>query len=484
MPKCIRSARNEQQRFRHLGRKRVISDFGGGDITADGGLLLVAEVERTCGLISGAAAVIRDQRAQGLIKHSTFDMLFQRVLLIAAGHEDAVDSGCMRKDAAIRLALSKTLREEDYGASQPTICRFENAATSRDCYRIAAWLLAFYIATHKTPRCITLDFDGSCIEAYGAQQLSCLRGHYELNMYFPLLVFDQDGWLITAVLRPGNHGEANIALPVLKRIVTEFRVAWPKVQIIFRADAAFNSPKIYDWCEDHAVHYVIGMKSNHGLNVCAAEYVAASSQRFRKKFGPEQLVATNAKYARLRRLNAIKALPKSERMEALNEINDRRVRIVGEFYYRAQSWRQDRRIVCVCDHTDRGPERRYIITNIEGEIPERIHKDRYCQRGRAEQFIKELKSLKCSRLSCQEFYANQFRLLMHSLAYLLIVKLRALLPPIWHKSSVVAIRNAFLKVAAQISESRRVIWVRWTSSYAWQRDFLSVCKVLDALPSS
>lgn len=477
-----RSKSGQQYKFRKLNGKTVQGGFSGGDITADAGILLLANLERSIGLIRRASQSIRDLRSQALVQHSTYELLFQRIAQIAQGFEDAVDCNFMRRDPALRLGLSKSLLDPDFGASQPTMSRFENSISGSDCYRIAASMLDFYVSTRKRPKEIILDFDGSCIEAHGAQQLSLLRGHYELNMYFPLLVFDQDGWLITALLRPGNHGEVRASLPVLKRIVARFRETWPKTRIIFRADAAFNSPKIYEWCESNDVGYVIGTKSTHALKVNAGSFAHQAGKQFRRKFGPEKYACADWRKVRSTELAEVKALPKEQRMKQLKELESRRVRIIGEFQHLGTNWNRERRIIAVCDHTDQGPERRYVITNLACPIPEVVYTRYYCKRGRAEQFIKELKSLKCTRLSCQEFYANQFRLLLHGLAYLLLVQLRDVLPKAWRKTSLVAIRNAFLKIAAQIQEEKRSIEIRWASGYRRKSLFFLLCKRLDGLP--
>lgn len=444
--------------------------------------MLLANLERSRGLIRRAAESIRDLRTLGQVQHSAFDILFARVALIAHGFEDAVDFNSMRKDPSLRVAMGKSLLLQDFAASQPTVCRFENAMTGRDCYRLASSMLDFYIASHKCPKEIILDFDGSCIEAHGAQQLSFLRGHYELNMYFPLLVFDQDGWLITAVLRPGNHGEVRATLPVLKCIVSRLRKTWPKTRIIFRADAAFNSPKLYEWCESNDLGYVIGTKGNNALHVNAARFTHQAGKQFRRKFGAEKYFCKHWRKLRSADLVTAKALPKDGRMAAIKEMDGRRTRVVGDFRHFVKSWKCERRVIAVVDHSDRGTERRYLVTNLKCPVPETIYNNYYCKRGRAEQFIKELKSFKCTRLSCQEFWANQFRLLMHGLAYLLVIQLRNLLPDRWHKAAALSVRNCFLKIAAQIEETKKRIEVRWASGYRWKSTFFQLCKRLDALP--
>lgn len=124
-------------------------------------------------------------------------------------------------------------------------------------------------------------------------------------------------------------------------------------------------------------------------NVCAAEYASKVRRAFTRKFGPEQFVSRNWRKTRSAILTHIKGLPKAQRQKQLKAVEERRMRVVGEFQYQARSWNKERRIIAVCDYFDRGLERRFIITNLPDSFPEVIHKQYYCKRGRAEQFIKQ-----------------------------------------------------------------------------------------------
>jgi len=196
-------------------------------------------------------------------------LVWQRVLLIYAGYADGNDSNFLRHDAAIKLAMGLGIGDDDYLASQPTISRLENNLASKDCYRIAAYMVMAYISRKsKAPKEIVLDFDGSCVPVHGDQQGTSYRKYYDTNMYFPLFVYDEDGWLICAILRPGRDGEARLTVPVLKRLVKALRTAWSHVRIIVRVDAAFGAQALYDWCEDQGkdderdvVYYIVCLKA-------------------------------------------------------------------------------------------------------------------------------------------------------------------------------------------------------------------------------
>jgi hypothetical protein len=231
-------------RSRVLG-KQVVAVFGDEQQTKVGGACLLTEVEITNGLVAGAAKCLRDWRILSTTQFSLYQLLWQRVLLICCGYEDGIDGQLLSADPGLQLALGFK------PAMQPTICRFENEIGMMSCYKLAAWLVFHYIATKKKPpESIRLDLDGSCIRTRGQQQGSSFRKHYETQMLFPLFVFDQDGELITAILRPGSHNELSMTLPILKRLVKSFRSAWPDITITIVMDAGFNSPTIYDWCED------------------------------------------------------------------------------------------------------------------------------------------------------------------------------------------------------------------------------------------
>lgn len=484
----------QQVQFRLNPDKEVVGSMDGPQISSLGGILLLGELEKILGLISGAAASLIDWRIQP--RYSLHRLLLQRVLLICAGLEDGIDSNYHRHDPAVLVALGLNM-STDTLASQPTISIMENKMGSKNCYRLAMFLLSFYIATRRSvPKEIILDLDGSCFPVHGDQQGSAYRGHYETDMYFPLLVFDQDGWLITAILRPGLHGEARIAVPVLKRIVGAFRKAWPRVRIIVRADAGFNDPRLYDWCEDqgkedarNTVYYLIRIKKaprDNGADVLVKHHRTIAKRTFKRKFGPERYLGEDGKKQKNVDHTYVLSLPKAERRTTLADYGTRKVRMFCEFHYQAgmgrKQWRADRRIIGVIDHTDTGDEQMFLVTNIDRDPPNYLYEQRYCKRGKAETFIHELKSLHATRLSCEQFWANQFRLLEHTLSYLLLFKLRELLPPTCSRLSLGSVRDNIIKVAVLVREFTRKIALQWTSHYFWRKPFLHICRQLEQLP--
>ncbi|MBK9141572.1 MAG: transposase [Candidatus Melainabacteria bacterium] len=237
--------------------------FDGEDITGNTGILLAAQVERLTGLLRGASSRLNDHRTQSLIMHSQFEEVAQRVYQILAGFAAGSDSNYLRNDPAVKMAVGRNPLTGEALASQPTQSRFENKRTYKELYKLSKWLVDYHIQCHpKAPKKLYLDFDGSASETFGVQLNAFYRGGpYQKNMYFPLFVFDQNGWLLVAALRPGDQGEVELAFPVLKRLVKRLREAWPRTQIIVRADGAYTSNELYKWMDDNGVKYVLGIQA-------------------------------------------------------------------------------------------------------------------------------------------------------------------------------------------------------------------------------
>jgi len=470
----------------------VSADFSGGRITGLGGIPLLGELERATKMVEGAAQAVVDRRV-GRIKFSMSQLFLQRVLLICAGYENGIDSNYHRYDPGVLLALGLRLDNTEGLASQSTISVLETQRMNgSNCYRLAQYLVEYYISTRKkTPKRIVLDFDGSCFPAHGDQAGTAYRGYYETNMYFPLLVFDQDGWLISAILRPGNHAEAKITVSILKRIVSRLRQSWPGVEVVLRADAGFMNPKVYEWCEANSVLYLIRLKvagGGGGLNADTKQYLAAAKRRFRRAFGEEKFSGRDGQKKRNLFETQLKMLNKEERREKLIEHRTRKIRQFGAFYYQAgkgsKKWNKERRIITVCDHTDTGSKTIFLVTNFEYDVPQRLYEDIYCQRGNAELFIRDLKALKATKLSCSNFSANQARLLYHALAYLMLHQLRLLLPSSVGRQTLKSVQEKFIRIAASIKESSRRVAIQWTSFWQWEKLVLYLSRRLRLLPQA
>lgn len=458
------------------------------------------------GLIKGAAESMRDPRLTAQAKYTLYQLLWQRVLLICCGYEDANDGELMAHDPGLRLALLATGGDgKGVLASQPTVCRFENKMSAANCYRLAAWLLFNYIATKRTiPKAIRLDLDGSCIPTYGKQQGSSYRSYYETEMFFPLFVFDDEGMLITAVLRPGEHGEAKMTLPILKRIVKEFRKVWPDVAITVVMDAGFNDPAIYDWCEDQGlkdekrtVFYLIKLKNyggaGSGLHSSSKGLAKLCKESFGARYGAARYLVPAETNKRKKpsktRTELEKGLRqiqgKDERKQAWVEHSGRVARRYGEFMHRTgkggkdkKQWRQDRRVLVQCIYDDWGPRSTFWVTNIPAEDPAFLINETYSRRANAELRIKDAKSFRCDKLSCQNFIANQFRLLMHVLAQRMLFAFRELLPPSKHRISLESVREQYICIPAIVEERSRRTELIWSHSYPLKNRMHALCERL------
>ena len=363
--------------------------FDGGRLTSDGGLTWLAEVDKELGVCQAMAKHIPEWRSRRG-RHSMLSLLKQRVYQIACGYEDQNDSDLLRSDPLLKLVCGVLPESGEDLASQPTICRMENAVSARDCYRIAEALGELYIASRGkdgVPKKILLDFDATDDPTHGDQEQSYYHGYFREYIYHPLLVFDGDtGQLITAVLRAGNTHASRSTVAILRRIVGLLRSSWPDVEVELRADAGFAVPAVYEYCEAQGIRYTIALITNSRLQEMAASLLEEAKRRHEKQ--PE-----------------------------------RKVKLLSEGHYRAGSWDSQRRVVYKAEVMEEGTNTRFVVTN-KPEEPDELY-NHYTERGETENRIKDLKvALKADRLSCQRFWANQFRLLLHAAAYWLMDTLR------------------------------------------------------------
>lgn len=481
----------KKQHLLNLGaKKRITAGFGLSKLTKIGGATLLSNLELAEQIVAGAASCLRDPRLGRQVKHKFIQLLWQRVLLICCGYEDAVDGQLLSQDPGLALALGFE------PILQPSMCRFENKMSIFNCYRLAVFLVLDYIEKKRQiPKRIRLDFDGSCIPTRGQQEGSSYRSYYGTQMYFPLFVFDEDGVLITAILRTGEAVESMATVPVLKRLVRAFRSAWGAVDILIVMDAGFADPKIYDWCEDEGkesgsgvVHYLIKLKNTGGgLRSYSQELAKAAKVSFTKRYGPAKYESTKTtKNEVLKEIR--KGKDKKARREGLNTHNERAAHICGEFMNRTgkggkckRQWRQSRRILAKCIHDDWGGRRFFWVTNIVGQDAEYLINEAYAKRANAELAIRDMKCLRCDKLSCESFVANQSRLLFQVLAQRLLLKFRELLPPGVQTNSLETIREHFICIPALVKEKARATELLWSESFPYKNQMHALCHRLNQL---
>jgi hypothetical protein len=408
-----------------VGRRVVEARFDGGSMTSDAGVMLLSKVDRRLGLLAAAARCMADPRNPLLITHAVHEMLRQRVYGLALGWEDLNDHRSLRSDVAMQTAVGVD-RE---GASAPTLCRLEKWADRPTAGRLHRLLVEQFIASFKSaPEELVLDFDATDCPLHGGQEGRFFHGYYDSYCYLPLYVFCGQQ-LLCALLRTSRIDAAKHAAAVLKLLVGRLRQAWPGVRIIFRADSGFCRRRIMNWCERNAVHYVIGLARNERL-VQQVEYAQLMLA--------EQYEATGTKQ-----------------------------RWVSQFGYAAKTWSRERRVITRLEWGPQGSNPRFVVTNLD-QAPEPLYDRLYCQRGEAENRIKEAQiGLFATRTSCHHFAANQLRVLLAAMAYVLIERLRALglQGTELAQAQVETLRIKLLKLAAVVTRNSRRIRLYLASNW-------------------
>lgn len=427
MTQCL-----EQIRIQFKGLPKPIDlSFDAPDLSSDGGFLLLAQIDQKLGLSDRISKLLPDHREQAKVRHSRKEQVQQRIFQIAQGYEDCNDANRLRHDPLLQAVCGQSPENDEGLSSQPTLCRFENSVDAWDLYDLLIDFEQCYVdSLDGSEQAIILDIDTSDDPTHGQQQLSFFHGYYGSYIYHPTLIFDQYGRLVSAVLRPGNTHASKRAGPILERIIRKVRDKCPDAAILVRGDSGFSVPKVHERIERldselGEVKYLLGQASNATLKKLAAPFLLDSKLEF--------------------------------------ERTGEKVRECFEFPYAAGSWKEEKRIIVKAEHSNQGANPRFLVTSLEGGDA-LIWYDGYCQRGQAENHIKELmNAMFGERLSCSSFVTNAFRLLLYGWAYRLMWGLREEVK----KESESAgrwqfdtIRVRLLKVAVIVKESVRRIWTR------------------------
>lgn len=243
--------------FPSFDRRKIEASFCGGDVSGDGGVMLLREADRRLGLCQALDRVIADPRDPDLITHRQIDLLRQRIYGIALGYEDLNDHDTLRNDPAWQSAVERGGEL----ASSPTLCRLEGRASRATARAISGVLLEQFIASFKSaPAELILDFDATDDRVHGMQEGRSFHGYYGDWCFLPLYVFCGEQ-LLVSYLRPSNIDAARHAGAILKLLVQRLRKAWPGVKIVFRGDSGFCRWKMLRWCDHHGVDYILRLRS-------------------------------------------------------------------------------------------------------------------------------------------------------------------------------------------------------------------------------
>jgi hypothetical protein len=399
--------------------------FTGDKISSDGGLLLLREVENQLGLIDRISSCITDNRDHRYTDHSIKEMLLQRVFQIAAGYEDCNDCDDLRDDMIFKVCAGRLPQSGHELASQPTMSRLENSVDSKDLYRMGVEFLDTFIGSYdREPKVIILDCDDTNNNTYGQQELSLFNNYYHEYCYMPLHIYEGlSGHLIATILKPGRRNKQSDVASLLKKLIGRLREEWANTMIIVRGDGHFASADFMQWCDSqYNTGYITGLSGNSKLHKLAGVTIKSAEREF-KQYGKP-------------------------------------VKRYHSFQYQAGSWVKPQKVVVKVEVSEMGTNIRYIVTNLVEFRAKALYEQGYCARGGMELRIKEHKLyLKSDRSSCNSFKANQFRLFLHSMAYVLLHTLQkeALRGTEFANATFKTIQNKIIKTAAWVRELKTKI---------------------------
>jgi hypothetical protein len=457
--------------FQDLAVRSVVASFDGGQVTSDAGGLLLREVDAKFDFTARFAQCFSDHRDPELVEHTLLELLRQRIFGLCLGYEDLNDHDQLRHDPLLAVLAGKRdpqgtdrLRPGDRGkalAGKSTLNRLEltpvRANADSRYKKIVGHLDAMqhffvdvFLLQHDTPPALLiLDVDATDAALHGHQLGRFFHGYYDSYCYLPLYIFCGDHPLL-ALLRPADIDACTGVLKHLARLVACLRQRWPGVKILVRGDSGFCREYLMRWCEEHGVDYLFGLAKNQRLlRIIGKELHAA-----------QQTCARTGQAAR----------------------------VFKDFTYRThKSWSRERRVVGKAEHLAKGSNPRFVVTSlsIQEYAAQTLYEQHYCSRGDMENRIKEQQlMLFADRVSCATLRANQIRLNLSTVAYIVMRALRqyGLAQTELAPAQCDTIRVKLLKVGAVLRVSVRRVWLALSEAYPWRTLFGRVWENLRALP--
>lgn len=446
--------------FQGLGGREVVGRFDGGQVTSDAGGLLLREIEAKFHFIEQFARCFTDYRDPDLVEHTLAELLKQRIFGLCLGYEDLNDHEQLRHDPLLAVLVGKKepqgvdrVRARDRGkalAGKSTLNRLEltlvRANADSRYKKIVAHLDAmqgFFVDAFLQqyfvpPEQIVLDVDATDNPLHGHQLGRFFHGYYDSYCYLPLYIFCGDHPLL-ALLRPSNIDTATGLLKHLVRIIAHIRRHWPQVKIVVRGDSGFCREHLMRWCEANEVDFLFGLAKNQRLLRILGKELHEAKEQFEKTQEP--------------------------------------ARVFKDFTYQThQSWSRPRRVVGKAEYLAKGENPRFVVSSLSSAAiaAQRLYEQEYCGRGDMENRIKEQQLfLFAYRSSCATMRANQVRLALSTVAYIVLRALRQFGLPQTElaQAQCDTIRLKLLKIGAVIRISVRRIYVSLSESYPFRALF-------------
>lgn len=406
-----------------VARKSLTVCQDAGNLTSNGGLVVLREAALRLGVAEVVAGPLPDPRNPLLITHTYCAMVTARMMAIAAGYEDADDLDALRHDPALLIACNRAPEGGHDIPSQPTISRLENIADVKSLYRIGIGFIDLFCRGYATPpKRIELDIDDTDDLVHGGQQLALFNTHAGGHCFQPIHIFEAtSGKPILSLLRPGKRPSGEEIARVLWHVIHRIRRHWPNVRILIRGDGHYCAPEVLDLLRRLKCDYILGLPTNATLARMAEPWLEQCKWRWKPAL------------ARVRRFH--------------------------QFLYAAGSWTHNEKVIARVEATALGTDARFVVTNLPGRA-KTLYEKVYCARGRMENLIKDMKlTTRSDKTACSRWEANQLRLFLHMGAYWLLHSVRLAAPKKsrWRGATFATIRNVFVKIACRIEELKRSI---------------------------
>ena len=435
---------SQKQAFQLSFNRFLRVTFQGSRITSDGGLILVRELDERLGFGELIEQHLIDSRGKNT-RLPLADLLRQSIYSRLAGYEDVNDAERLSQDPTFRLIGSEKIWERG-AALTSRLQSFETELLTQD--ENLAGLAAINrdliarAGAMDAPRRVVLDMDSTEIPVYGEQEQSAYNGHFESSCYHPLLLFSREGDCLAAKLRPGNvHSAEDWEELLLPEIERQQKLG---TEVVFRADAAFAKPEIYDALEERDVKHAIRIPANDSLERDIAELLT----------------------------------------RPVGRPSHKPVVWYKSFLYQAASWKKARRAVAKVEFHfgELFPRVGFIVTNLETDSRAVVRF--YNKRGTAEQWIKEGKqAVKMTRLSCHRFRSNEVRLWLSLIAYNLgNLWRRLVLPKRINNWPLTSLQQRLVKTGGRLVKHARYYWLLPAEGHLSRRLFSSMLRTISALP--
>jgi hypothetical protein len=324
----------------HFSRS-VKADFAGGQISSDGGALLLRETERRVDVMGRFTACFRDQRHPRYITHEVREMIHQRVYSLALGYEDLNDQESLRHDPLLGLLAGKRKLGEEPLAGKSTLNRLELSTQEKDRYKkifcdsdaVDRLLVDLFLETwEQAPACLVPDLDVTDLPLHGHQEGRFFHGYYDSYCYLPLYIFCGEHLLCVRLRRADQDASAG-CVEELQRIVQQIRQRWPETLMIVRADSGFCREELMHWCEEQkGVEYVLGFARNSKLRAMIGPQMAEVERQCRE--------------------------------------TQKAARVFTEFLYQTVngSWSRQRRVMAKAEHLEGKENPRFVVTSLTAQM--------------------------------------------------------------------------------------------------------------------